>query len=107
MSTPLSDVYGIGHNTAEDLQAHDIESAEDLATSSLDEIMAIHGFGKARALKVKKAAAAAVRAEEKPAKPVVKEEEPAPTESKDKKKKDKKEKKDKKKKAKKDKKKKK
>ncbi len=90
MSTPLTDVNGIGVSTAEDLQAHDIESAEDLATCSLSKIMAIPGFGEARALKVKKAAAAAVRTAKKPAKPAAKEEKSASTESKGKKNKDKK-----------------
>jgi predicted RecB family nuclease len=61
MSTPLTNIKGIGPSTAEDLQAHGIESTEDLANASVSEISAVPGFGAVRAQQIKEAAAALLR----------------------------------------------
>ena len=55
MSTPLTNIKGIGPNTAEDLQAHGIESAEELASAPVAAISAVPGFGTTRAQQIKQA----------------------------------------------------
>ena len=66
MSTPLTDVSGIGPSTAEILQAHGIESAEALATASISEITAVPGFSDFRATRVQEAAAALLDSQNSP-----------------------------------------
>lgn len=78
MTTPLTDIAGIGPSAAKVLQAHNINSAEDLAAASVAEITAVPGFGEIRAQRIKEAAAAAIQPAESAA-------EPAPAENKNKK----------------------
>ncbi len=69
MPTPITAVSGIGATTAADLAAQGINSAEDLANAPLDRIVAVKGFGPARAEQIKQAAADALKpAADEPAK---------------------------------------
>lgn len=56
MSTPLTEVPGIGPSTAEVLQANGFDSAETLAASTLEKISEVPGFGASRATAVLEAA---------------------------------------------------
>ncbi len=49
MTAPVTDVSGIGASTAEALAEQGIKTAEDLAKASVEKVMAVPGFGKARA----------------------------------------------------------
>ncbi len=64
MPTPITAVSGIGATTAADLAAQGINSAEDLANAPLDRIVAVKGFGPARAEQIKQAAALKPAADE-------------------------------------------
>ncbi len=56
MATPITEIRGIGASTAAVLAKHGFKSAEDLAKASIDEIVAVPGFGESRAQKIKEAA---------------------------------------------------
>lgn len=64
MSTPLTEIPGIGPSTAEVLQAHGFDSAETLAASAVKKVSEVPGFGEIRAAAVLKAANAIVDIEE-------------------------------------------
>lgn len=58
MTTPLTDVKGIGGATAAKLAETGLDSAEALAAAAIEEIAACPGFGPARATTVRQAAIA-------------------------------------------------
>ena len=65
MTTPLTDVKGIGGATATKLEGFGFDSAEALAAAAIEEIAACPGFGAARATTVHEAAIALLEPEEK------------------------------------------
>lgn len=52
MTTPITEVRGIGASTAAVLAKHGFSSAEDLANASIADIAAVPGFGESRAQKI-------------------------------------------------------
>ena len=74
MSTPLTNIPGIGPSTAEALQTHGFDSLETLAASSIEKISEVPGFGAARSAAILQAASDMAspetpeQSEEKPAK---------------------------------------
>ncbi len=58
MQAPVADIRGIGSFTAKALAEAGIDTVEDLADATIEQITAIRGFGKIRAKTVRKAAGA-------------------------------------------------
>ena len=99
MSTPITAIPGIGASTADLLANHGFKSAESIATTSVENLSLVPGFGEIRAANTIKAAAGLLATEtpqEKAKKEKVKKEMTGKKDKKNKDKKDKKKKKDKK-----------
>ena len=99
MSTPITAIPGIGASTAELLANHGFKSAESIASTSVENLSLVPGFGEIRSANTIKAAAGLLATEnpqEKAKKEKVKKEKTGKKDKKNKDKKDKKKKKDKK-----------
>ena len=49
MSTPITEITGIGPSTAATLSEHGFHSAEDIATTTVDALCSVPGFGPIKA----------------------------------------------------------
>lgn len=99
MSTPITAIPGIGASTADLLANHGFKSAESIASTSVENLSLVPGFGEIRSANTIKAAAGLLATEnpqEKAKKEKVKKEKTGKKDKKNKDKKDKKKKKDKK-----------
>ena len=94
MSTPITAIPGIGASTAELLANHGFKSAESIASTSVENLSLVPGFGEIRSANTIKAAAGLLGTENPQEK--AKKEKPGKKDKKNKDKKDKKKKKDKK-----------
>ncbi len=81
MTASVTDVSGIGASTAEALGEQGIKTAEDLANASVERVMAVPGFAKARAERAINAAKAHVSGKPAAVKTVKKKAAPAETAS--------------------------
>jgi len=82
MSTPITDIAGIGPSTASILSKHGFKSVETIATSKIEALCSVPGFGPVRAgaaisaaakiTSKKKAAPAKPKKKKKEAKPIKK-----------------------------------